>query len=39
LVVSKTETIATWSDSTLVNANRTEDGADNMNLMLTGAEE
>lgn len=34
LVVSKTETTATWSGSTLVvGADRTEDGAYNMNLM------
>jgi len=37
LVVSKTESTATWSGSTLVGANRTEDGAYNMNLMPTGA--
>jgi hypothetical protein len=38
LVVSKTEkTSATWSGSTLVGADRTEDGAFNMNLMPTGA--
>ncbi len=37
LIVSKTETTATWSGSTLVGANRTEDGAYNMNLMPTGA--
>ncbi len=33
LVVSKTETTATWSGSTLVGADRTEDGAYNTNLM------
>jgi len=37
LVVSKTESTATWSGSTLVGADRTEDGAYNMNLMPTGA--
>jgi hypothetical protein len=36
LIVSKTETVATWG-STLVGADRTEDGAFNMNLMPTGA--
>jgi len=37
LVVSKTESTATWSGSTLVGADRTEDGAYNMALMPTGA--
>jgi hypothetical protein len=37
LIVSKTETTGTWSGSTLVGANRTEDGAFNSNLMPTGA--
>ncbi len=37
LIVSKTETTATWSGSSLVGADRTEDGAYNMNLMPTGA--
>ena len=37
LIVSKTETTATWSGSSLVGADRTEDGAYNMNLMLIGA--
>jgi len=37
LVVSKTESTATWSGSALVGADRTEDGAYNMNLMPTGA--
>ena len=37
LIVSKTESTASWSGSTLVGADRTEDGAYNMNLMLTGA--
>jgi hypothetical protein len=36
LIVSKTETVATWG-STLVGADRTEDGAFNTNLMPTGA--
>jgi hypothetical protein len=37
LVVSKTESTATWSGTTVVGANRTEDGAFNTNLMPTGA--
>lgn len=37
LVVSKTESTATWGGPTLVGADRTEDGAYNMNLMPTGA--
>ncbi len=37
IIVSKTETTATWSGSSLVGADRTEDGAYNMNLMPTGA--
>jgi len=37
LVVSKTETSTTWGVNTLVGADRTEDGAYNMNLMPTGA--
>jgi hypothetical protein len=37
LIVSKTESTATWSGSTLVGANRTEDGAYNTSLMPTGA--
>ena len=37
LIVSKTETTATWGGSTVVGADRTEDGAYNMNLMPTGA--
>jgi hypothetical protein len=37
LIVSKTETTATWSGSSLVGADRTEDGAYNMTLMPTGA--
>jgi len=38
LIVSKTEVIALWSEeSLLVGADRTEDGAYNMNLMPTGA--
>jgi hypothetical protein len=35
LIVSKTETTASWGGSTLVGADRTEDGAYNMNLMTT----
>ena len=37
LIVSKTESTATWSGSTLVNANKTSNGAYNMALMPTGA--
>lgn len=37
LIVSKTETIAIWGSEGLVGADRTEDGAYNMNLMPTGA--
>jgi hypothetical protein len=37
LIVSKTESTATWGGSTLVNANKTSNGAFNMNLMPTGA--
>jgi hypothetical protein len=37
LVVSKTEGTGTWSGSTLVGADRTEDGAYNMTKMPTGA--
>ena len=37
LIVSETETTATWIGSSLVGADRTEDGAYNMNLMPTGA--
>lgn len=37
LIVSKTETTASWGGSTVVGADRTEDGAYNMNLMPTGA--
>jgi len=36
LIVSKTETTASWSGSTLTGADRVEDGAYNMNLMSTG---
>ncbi len=37
LIVSKTESTGTWSGSTLVGANRTEDGAYNTNLMPAGS--
>ena len=37
LVVSKTESTGTWSGSTLVGADRTEDGAYNTNLMPAGS--
>jgi hypothetical protein len=37
LIVSKTEGTGTWSGSTLVGADRTEDGAYNMTKMPTGA--
>ena len=37
LIVSKTESTATWSGSAFVNATKTSDGAFNMALMLTGA--
>ena len=37
LLVSKTETTATWSGASLVGADRTEGGAYNTNLMPTGA--
>lgn len=37
LIVSKTESTATWSGSSLVNANKTSNGAYNMALMPTGA--
>jgi len=36
-VVSKTESTGTWSGSTLVGADRTEDGAYNTNLMPAGS--
>ena len=35
LIVSKTETTASWGGSTVIGADRTEDGAYNMNLMST----
>jgi hypothetical protein len=37
LIVSKTQSTGTWSGSTIVNANRTEDGAYNTNLMPAGS--